>query len=122
MKQPIQPLEKDEHGILRFKPNALVVYLLDNGGLDMNDLARKRFSQEDREQFVQLIGYSHSGSGDLDYMTDATWEAAERMHDMGETEGQARITQLEQTLQNARAHVRGAAAALFRILPDDLHT
>lgn len=122
MRQPIQPLEKDEHGVVRFRANKVVQYLLDNGGLDMNDLAMVDFPREDREQFAQLIGYSHSGSGDLSYMSDAVWEAADRMYTRGESEEQARITQLEQTLQNARAAIRDAAVAIFRIHPDDLHT
>ena len=121
-RHPIQPLVEDEHGKLRFKENKIVSYLLDNGGIDMNDIAILDFPREDREQFAQLIGYSHSGSSGLGYMTDAVWEAAGRMHQLGETEEQARITQQEQTLQNARARVREAACALFRIHPDDLHT
>ncbi len=122
MKHPIQPLEKDEDGVVRFKANAIVNYLLDNGGIDMNDLARVDFSQEDREQFAQLIGYSLSGSGDLSYMSDATYEAAEGTFNTGLSESDARIKQLEETLQNAREHIRAAAATLFRIHPDDLHT
>lgn len=66
MKHPIQPVEKDESGIARFKSNSIVRHLLDNGPFDMNDLALIDFSREDREQFAQLIGYSLSGSGDLD--------------------------------------------------------
>ena len=120
MKQPIQPLEIDEHGILRFKKNALVCHLLDHGGLDMNDLAMVDCPKEDREQFAQLIGYSHSGSSDLSYMTDATWEAVVRMYERGETEEQARIGQLEQTLANVRNAIRDAATAVFRVHPDDL--
>jgi len=45
-KHPIQPLEKDQHD----------------------------FSQEDREQFAQLIGYSLSGFGELSYVSDETCE------------------------------------------------
>lgn len=74
---PIQPLELDHRGVLRFKANAIVRHLLDNGGIDMNALAREDFTREDREQFAQLIGYSHSGSGDLSYVSDAVWYAAQ---------------------------------------------
>lgn len=76
-KHPIQPLERDTRGVIRFKSNAIVRHLLDHGGINMNDIARLEFSQEDREQFAQLIGYSHSGSGDLGYVSDEVWEAAE---------------------------------------------
>lgn len=77
MRQPIQPLATDEHGTVRFRSNAIVRYLLDNGGIDMNKLACIEFPQEDREQFAQLIGYSLSGFGELDYVTDETYSAAE---------------------------------------------
>jgi hypothetical protein len=65
---PMQPIEWDEHGVIRFKENRLVRHLLDNGGLDMNDLARvPGITDDERSQFAQLIGYSVSGYGDLSY-------------------------------------------------------
>lgn len=75
-KHPIQPLEKDKHGTTRFKANAIVRLLLDDGKYDMNRLAMLPFSDEDREQFAQLIGYSLSGFGDLSYVSDETYEKA----------------------------------------------
>lgn len=66
-KHPMQPIVVDDDGVARFKANAIVCFLLDQGGFDMNDLARRFFSDEDREQFAQLIGYSVSGFGDLSY-------------------------------------------------------
>lgn len=36
---PMQPLLKDEHGVLRFKANKIVRFLLDAGPFDMNALA-----------------------------------------------------------------------------------
>lgn len=74
---PMQPLYKDKDGIVRFKANTIVAYLLDNGGIDMNKLASLDFSAEDREQFAQLIGYSLRGFGELSYVTDETYSAAE---------------------------------------------
>jgi len=76
MNHTIQPLEKDGHGVLRFKSNKIVSYLLDNGGIDMNHLAVQNFSDEDRQQFAQLIGYSLSGYGDLSYVSDEAYTAA----------------------------------------------
>ena len=67
MKHPRQPTALDEHGTLRFKSNAIVRYLLDNGPFDMNHLAVQDFSDEDRCQFAQLIGYSECGYEDLSY-------------------------------------------------------
>jgi hypothetical protein len=68
----------------------------------MNHLAEMDFSAEDREQFAQLIGYSLSGFGELDYVSDATYDAAVRMHEAGESETDARIAALEDTLERAR--------------------
>lgn len=73
---PVQPLVIDEHGTLRFKKNAIVRYLLDNGPFDMNHLSVCGFSDEDREQFAQLIGYSLGGFGELSYVTDTTYDRA----------------------------------------------
>lgn len=122
MKHPIQPLEKDKSGVLRFKENAIILYLLDKGGIGLNDLAIVDFSQEDREQFAQLIGYSLGGFGDLSYASDATYEAADRMAREGVSDKDARIAALEETLEATRKAVRDAAVALFRIHPDDLTT
>jgi hypothetical protein len=58
VKNPIQPLVKDTHGKIRFKANKVVEFLLDNGGIDMNMLSREDFTDNDEEQFAQLIGYS----------------------------------------------------------------
>ncbi len=63
--------------IIRFRENAIVLMLLDEGPFDMNKIARRNFSQEDREQFAQLIGYSVSGAGDLSYMSAATISRAD---------------------------------------------
>ena len=76
MKHPIQPLYTDEHGTLRFKANAIVRYLLDNGGIDLNALAELDFSDDDRMQFAQLIGYSLCGFGDLSYTSDDVYDEA----------------------------------------------
>ncbi len=79
-KHPIQPLITDRHGTTRFKANAIVSYLLEvarqAGVSDMNKLACLPFSQEDREQFAQLVGYSLGGFAELSYVTDKTYKAA----------------------------------------------
>jgi len=68
-KHPIQPLVVDGHGVIRFKENKIVSWLLDNLNGGMNTIAEMDFTDEDREQFAQLVGYSHSGAGDLGYMS-----------------------------------------------------
>lgn len=121
-KHPIQPLETDEHGVLRFKANAIVRYLLDHGGIDLNKIATIDFPADDREQFAQLIGYSLSGFGDLSYVSDETYAAAEAMsNDKDMVSSAAREKAKDETLEAARKAVRDAAVALFRIHPDDLH-
>ena len=67
-KHPRQPLFVDENGVVRFKTNAIVAHLLRAGGDDMNSLAVMEFTNEDRRQFAQLIGYSVSGYGELNYV------------------------------------------------------
>jgi len=74
----MQLLALDLDGVLRFKANAIVRFLLDAGPFDMNQLALMNFEPEDREQFAQLIGYSLSGYGDLSYVSDGAYERAER--------------------------------------------
>lgn len=120
MKHPIQPLAPDERGTVRFKPNAIVRWLLDDGPFDMNQIAMKRFSVEDQEQFAQLIGYSLSGFSELNYVRDKTYGTAEKMSETGQTEDQARIAYLEEVLETVREGLRIATPAVFRIHPDDL--
>ena len=119
-KHPIQPLVKDEQGVVRFQGNAIVRYLLDNGGIDMNKLACLPFSGEDREQFAQLIGYSHSGASELGYMTDDVLDAAWAAHENSTTpEGElAKVRQAK--LDDLRDALREPIASLFGIHPDDL--
>jgi hypothetical protein len=79
-KHPMQPLVRDEHGTARFKGNAIVRFLLDNGPHNLNSIARRKdFSQEDRDQFAQLIGYSRCGFCDLSYVSEEAKDAADAM-------------------------------------------
>lgn len=75
---PLQPMILDRDGHQRFKANAIVRFLLDAGPFDMNKLALMPFSNEDREQFASLIGYSLCGFGELDYVSDAAYARAEQ--------------------------------------------
>ena len=78
-KHPMQPLVVDDHGITRFKKNSIVRYLLDAGPFDMNSLDLiPSFSDEDRTQLAQLIGYSMSGFGELSYVDDDTYAEMEK--------------------------------------------
>jgi hypothetical protein len=66
----LQPLHTDDQGVVRFKANAIVRFLLDAGPFDMNQLAMMPFDDADRAQFAQLIGYSLCGFGELCYVSD----------------------------------------------------
>jgi len=124
MKNPIQPLAKDAKGVLRFKANAIVQHLLDtHPACDMNKLACMDFTDDDRQQFAQLIGYSLDGYGSLQsYVNDEAYNAAAHMAD-GLDERDARIAALEQRLEEMRAAVDGMRDPIARLLemhPDDL--
>lgn len=79
--QPLQPIIVDEQGVARFRRNEIVSFLLDAGPFDMNQLARMLFNDTDREQFAQLIGYSVSGFGELDYASEETVRRADSIAD-----------------------------------------
>lgn len=79
--QPQQPLVISKNRILRFKENRIVSALLDfatDRGFGLNEIAMKDFSQDDRMQFAQLIGYSLSGYGELSYVSDESYDNADR--------------------------------------------
>lgn len=77
IKHPMQEVVWDGD-VIRFQRNRLVEYLLNNGGIDLNHLARlPNISDADREQFAQLIGYSVSGFGDLSYARRKTVRKAD---------------------------------------------
>jgi hypothetical protein len=82
MENPMQPIELDRHGVIRFRGNAIVRALLDAATegrrMDLNDIARMHFSDEDRRQLAQLIGYSVCGYHELSYVTDAAASAASK--------------------------------------------
>ena len=71
--QPNQELYLDTDGKIKFKENKIVNYILNHGGIDLNHLRSIEFPQDDREQFAQLIGYPHSGYGELNYVTDKSY-------------------------------------------------
>lgn len=120
MNHPIQPLEKDKLGTVRFKPNKIVQHLLDKGGIDLNQIALLQFPKEDEIQFAQLIGYSLSGFGDLSYVDDETYAAAEAMYGKKVTAEQARAKHNASLLKKLRKALRTPMAELYGIHPDDL--
>jgi hypothetical protein len=124
MRHPIQPLEKDSHGTLRFKKNAIVDHLYEwakERGMGLNEIACLPFSKEDRQQFAQLLGYSLDGYSELTSYVDADafGVAVEKMAENTSDE-EARIRHLEGELHAIRSSLREPIARLFGVHPDDL--
>lgn len=119
-KHPVQPIQEDDTGTRRFKPNKIVRHLLETSALSLNTLSSMEFDDEDREQFAQLIGYSFSGFEELPYASRDTIAAAARMIYEGETEEQAKISSLQETLESIRHGLRVAVTAAFNISTLDL--
>jgi hypothetical protein len=127
-KQPMQPIVKTESGTVRFKTNEIVDYILTNGGIDMNDIAYKSFTQEDRMQFAQLIGYSVSGFGDLSYADPGVVAIAERIAQdvyndvkVEETSTEIELEYYKTAYNELKDALRAPMSELFGIHPDDLH-
>lgn len=108
-KHPIQPLELDDQGLLRFKANAIVDYCVKEVGL--NKLAAMfRIGEaehaDDWNQLAQLIGYSHSGPPSC--LSQETWYAAKEMHEKGISEHEARARALRDLLDAAEDRIAKA--------------
>ena len=94
---PMQPAYIDESGRPRFLENKIISFLVKHlklgedtslNALTMHDLIIKEnegrnagFSQEDWEQFYQLIGYSLSGYMELNLVGDRSYQKAGEMYD-----------------------------------------
>jgi hypothetical protein len=96
-RHPLQPVEWDGKGVLRFKENPIVRFLLDNNGkFDLNTLHRiDGFTRYDWDQFNQLIGYSVSACPIRDELTqyradDKAARYLERFPEDPDTDGKAK--------------------------------
>jgi hypothetical protein len=122
-KHPIQPLQKDEHGVMRFKQNQIICDILDlaeSCNFGLNEISRVKYSREDRQQLAQLIGYSLYGYGSvLGYVDDDAFNAASAMAG-GLDESDARITTLQHSIDSLRTALVAPMAELFGVHPDDL--
>lgn len=74
---PVQPLVRDADGIIRFKPNKIIVFLMNTSKFDLNDLLYMEFSAEDYVQLAQLMGNSLKYLSELPYVTDEDYIRAE---------------------------------------------
>lgn len=74
---PIQPVYRASDGVIRFRDNAIVNWLLDTKRIDLNEIAAQEFPVADKEQFWQMLGYSVSGFGGLSFVRRKTWKRAD---------------------------------------------
>lgn len=124
-KHPLQPLVMVE-GTLRFKENhavnALYEMVKEKTGVDPWHIIYgcPEVNKDDLRQFAQLIGYSHSGSGGLNYMDDETWEAALAMRERGISELEARNRYLERIHAKTIKKLGPLVAQVFNIDIEDL--
>jgi hypothetical protein len=73
----MQPIGIASDGFVRFRANAVIRWLQDNGHINLNRIHVEAFPAEDVEQFYQLLGYSVSGYGDLSFVRKKTVEATD---------------------------------------------
>lgn len=86
MKLPRHPTQPLVHqGMLRFRGNKIVQYMLEctraGRRADLNDLADLPFSVGDREQLMQLLGYSAGCFMELDFVRPETLRRVEAAMD-----------------------------------------
>jgi hypothetical protein len=122
MSNDVFPIQTIKDG--RFVENRIVTALLDSSSLDLNDLARMDFTNQERTQLLQLIGYSISGISCMDCVDNETFdaiEAIERDSNSGSYMSQleARNKSLREELAEVRSHIAQAASVLFEMHIDD---
>lgn len=104
---PIQPIKDG-----RFVSNKIVEYLLEVASVDLNDIAIMPFSEQERIQFAQLIGYSLGEFSELSYTDSETYMAAEEIEN-GKNELEARNMTLRKQLSQIRNGLKIANSAAF---------
>lgn len=120
MSQPMQEPYKDEHDTIRFKPNPIVNYLIENGNITLNEIATLDVPREDSEQFFQLIGYSLNGYSELSSVSDESYETAVKVYTTGQSELEAKCEVLSEQLTKTKAALKPLVSELFSVHPDDL--
>lgn len=121
MKHPIQKTKLDKAKVLRFVQNdvvQLMLALLKERKIGLNELHEigAGISQEDWDQFNQLIGYSVSGAP----IDDAIKDIAEKQFNTKRTVLDLRAERAENLLRSVRVALRNGLAELYEIHPDTL--
>jgi len=95
--------------------------LFESGKIDLNQIACMNWSNEERQQLAQLLGYSLSGYGELSYVDDIAYEMAEKTYNnKDEFEKDIRIKYLEERLESIKNEMKSIVTKLYEIHPDDL--
>lgn len=79
MNLPMQPIHLDSRGVARFTKNRIVDDLLEfatSHGFGLNEIAAGDYSDDERMQMAQIIGYSVGGYGELSYVSDESFNYA----------------------------------------------
>lgn len=92
--------------------------------MDMNTIAVAEHSNEDRQQFAQLIGYSLSGYAELrSYVDDAAYMAAEaKSKNSKKSDVEIERDYYRDEIKALRKSLQKPMARLFEVHPDDLKT
>ena len=78
----MQSVIMTEDGKLRFRENQIISFLVElafENGFSLSKIAAMDFSDEDRMQLAQLMGYSVAGYGMLSYVSDESYAKALEM-------------------------------------------
>lgn len=78
----MQSIIMTEDGKLRFRENQIISFLVElafENGFSLSKIAAMDFSDEDRMQLAQLMGYSVAGYGMLSYVSDESYAKALEM-------------------------------------------
>lgn len=124
---PMQPVMTDRDGTRRFVENRIIRDLVEfsaTHGRGIHAIAAGDYTDQERQQFAQLNGYSIRGYGELSYVDDVAYEQACAQSD-GDDPDQVRLDLLDEVIQDAlKAHIAmGKAlqvATTKTLVPEDL--
>jgi len=77
-KHPMQPIFLDEQGVARFKENPIIRFLLNEAHANISHVVNSGFSQEDIDQFTQLLGCSVCAFGDYGFASKKAVKKADK--------------------------------------------
>jgi len=117
MRNPMQPMTTNQDGYHYFKANEIVKYILIASQVNIDEiLCDPKFTDDDKRQFMQLVGFSLNRYGDMSCVDTEAYEIASVMADDPEiTEEAARIGYLENLLDTLRDKLEAPVAELYGV-------